>query len=92
MSDLGQLAMFIAVGLGTLAIFFGPIGRAVGRLIDGPKRDRADDAEIGELRSRVEQLETERGRIAELEERLDFTERVLTQSDQPARVPGRLDR
>lgn len=91
MTEFGQFAMFLAVAAGALGICFGPIGRAVGRLIEGAKRDRADDAAIADLRSRVEQLEAERGRLAELEERLDFAERVLAQSDQSARLPGRLD-
>ena len=37
------------------------------------------------------ELETLKRRVAELEERLDFAERVLAQSEQPARLPGRLD-
>ncbi len=91
MSDLGQFAMFFAVAAGAIAIFFGPIGRAVGRLIEGPKRGpAADDPVVHALRARVEQLESERVRLAELEERLDFAERMLAQADQPARMPGRL--
>ena len=30
-------------------------------------------------------------RVAEVEERLDFAQRELTRSEQPARLPGRLD-
>jgi hypothetical protein len=30
--------------------------------------------------------------MAELEERLDFAERVLANTEAPARLPGRLDR
>jgi hypothetical protein len=37
------------------------------------------------------ELEALKQRVAELEERLDFAERVLAQSEQPARLPGRLD-
>lgn len=37
------------------------------------------------------ELEALRSRVAEIEERLDFAERVLSQSDQPARLPGRHD-
>ena len=91
MTEFGQFAMFLAVAAGALGVFFGPIGRAVGRLIEGPRAARTDDGAIGELRSRVEQLEAERGRLAELEERLDFAERVLAQSEPPARLPGRVD-
>ena len=89
MTEMGQFAMFLAVGAGAIGLLFGPIGRAVGRLIDGSKRD--SDPMVQELRARVEQLEAERTRIADLEERLDFAERVLTNTEAPARLPGRLD-
>jgi hypothetical protein len=46
----------------------GPIGEALGRRLGGGQA-RGDDAELSELR----------GRLAELEERVDFTERVLLQ-------------
>ncbi|MGH6885350.1 MAG: hypothetical protein ACREGK_04670 [Geminicoccales bacterium] len=89
MSELGQFAMFMAVAAGALGIFFGPIGRAVGRLIEGPKRGPvAGDPVVHDLRARVEQLEAERGRIAELEERLDFAERMLAQRREPGRIGG----
>jgi hypothetical protein len=92
MSELGQFAMFLAVGAAALALFFGPIGTAVARLIGGESRPPgAAGAELAELRTRLEQLEADRGRMAELEERLDFMERVLAQSEQAVRLPGRLD-
>jgi hypothetical protein len=43
---------------------------------------------MAELEHRVAQLEAEQGRVLELEERLDFTERLLTQ--QREREAGRL--
>ncbi|MGH7516676.1 MAG: hypothetical protein ACREOC_04280 [Gemmatimonadales bacterium] len=89
MTEFGQFAMFLAVAAGALGIFFGPIGRAVGRLIEGPKRGpAADDPVVHDLRARVEQLEAERGRIAELEERIDFAERMLAQQREPGRIGG----
>jgi len=92
MSEFGQFAMFLAVAAGAIAIFFGPIGAAVARLIDGAKNERSPSNQpIAELQSRIEQLEADRVRLAELEERLDFAERVLAQSEQPARLPGRVD-
>ncbi len=88
MTELGQFAMFLAVAAGALGIFFGPIGRAVGRLIEGPKPHPADDAAIGELRNRVERLEADRAQLAELEDRIDFTERMLAQQREPGRIEG----
>ncbi len=92
MSEFGQFGMFLAVAAGAIAIFFGPIGGAVGRRIDGTKHARStSDPPIGELQRRIEQLEADRVRLAELEERLDFAERMLAQTEQPARLPGRVD-
>lgn len=44
--------------------------------------------ELADLRMRVEEGEALRGRLAELEERLDFTERVLAREREPQRLPG----
>ena len=41
---------------------------------------------ITELESRVAELEEGQSRVLELEERLDFTERMLTQSQENARL------
>ena len=63
-------------------VFRGPLGEAIARRIGGgagPLESGAHDHEIAELRSRV----------AELEERLDFTERVLLQERQSDQLrPG----
>ena len=54
-------------------IFRGPLGDAIARRIGGgPQEPGSRNREIGELQTRV----------AELEERLDFTERVLLQERQ----------
>jgi hypothetical protein len=90
-TELGQFALFMAVGAGAIGIFFGPVGKALGRLIEGRKRDGGSDAIVSELQARVAQLEAERMRMAELEERLDFAERMLTNIEPSARLPGRLD-
>jgi hypothetical protein len=51
---------------------------------------RADSgAELEDLRSRVELLEDAASRVNELEERLDFTERMLTQQQRQQIDPGR---
>jgi hypothetical protein len=40
-------------------------------------------AELDELRGRIEELEADRVRMLELEERVDFTERVLAREGAP---------
>ena len=83
MSDAGQVAMFLALGAGAMGLFLGPLGAALARRIGGPDDD--DSAELEELRDRVEALEAQQDRVAEVEGRLDFAERLLAQ--QQAALP-----
>ncbi len=91
MTESGEFAMWIAVGAGQIAFWFAmtPVIRALANRIGG--RGRA--SEIAELEVRLEALE-QRGftsgevesqfdRLAEVEERLDFTERMLASRTQP---------
>jgi hypothetical protein len=57
-------------------LFKGPIGQALARRLAGTEPEPAHDAEVAELRARV----------AELEERMDFTERVLLQQQERGQV------
>jgi hypothetical protein len=58
-------------------ILRGPIGEALARRIGGDRHSgAAPDGEVAELRTRV----------AELEERVDFTERVLLQERQASQL------
>ena len=43
--------------------------------------------EVDALRARLNEVEGQQTRIAELEERLDFAERMLAQSREPERLP-----
>lgn len=60
----------------------GPLMQALGRRLE-PRNSSGDPAlasEVDDLRSRVRELEQHQGRMLELEERLDFTERLLVQA------------
>ena len=54
--------------------------------VDGGAGAKELQAEVDELRSRVTQLEDGQGRLAEVEERLDFAERMLARPHEPDRV------
>jgi hypothetical protein len=77
------VALFFTIG--AVAILRGPIGKALADRLAGrvPPQLAAGDGE--EVRAEVDEL---RYRVAELEERLDFAERVLAQR----REPGELGR
>jgi hypothetical protein len=93
MTELGEFAMFIAMGMFGIGIFFGPIAKAAGRWIESKA---GGGRNVQELEHRVAELEamllrTPAGgvpaeRVAELEERLDFAERLLSQRNEPERL------
>jgi hypothetical protein len=68
----------------------GPVGVAIGDRIRGRSHPREADPllseEVEALRERVRQLEDMQPRVGELEERVDFAERLLAQPHQPARM------
>lgn len=74
------LAIFCA---GMVAMLLRPIVSAWARRLGGGAATADLAAEVDELRQRIMDLEAERGRTLELEERLDFAERMLAQHAQP---------
>jgi uncharacterized caspase-like protein len=71
-------------------IFFGLQKLARTRLEEARLRagvsEKAAEAEITALRDEVGELRRE---LSEVQERMDFTERLLSQARQPERLPGR---
>jgi hypothetical protein len=55
-----------------------------------PAENEPDHFRLQELEARVGELEAQQGRMLELEERLDFTERVLARQRLPADSPAML--
>jgi hypothetical protein len=68
------------------AIILWPLMRAIGRRIEGSGSD-ALRREVQELRERVRDLESGQHHVAELEERLDFAERLLAQRREAEHLP-----
>ncbi len=91
-----QEVVFPILGMGIAVLFMFGLYRTANRWLDrrheravggsgGASRD-----EIERLTSRIEVLEESTQRMQELEERMDFTERVLTQQKERDRLaPGR---
>jgi len=91
MSVTGNLEGFAAVvlllGVGLiLAALVWPLIKAVARRIEGGAVNLGLQTELDTLRDRVRQLEEIAPRMADLEERLDFTERVVAQGREPDRL------
>jgi len=78
-------------------IFLMSITRGVTHRLGGGRRGRectcaeGDHEELEHLRERVADLEYHSRRMEELEERVDFTERLLADGNSPERVPVRQD-
>jgi len=73
------IAGVMVVAIIVAGIVFGPLLRAYARRIDGKSGDAQLAAEVDHLRARVAELELVQDRVAELEERVDFSERLLAQ-------------
>ena len=89
MGELGFFALFIAVGATGVSLLVGPVGQAVARRIGGEKKGAKTGLSTGEMAAeRVGQLEH---RLAEMEERLDFAERLLAQAAEPPALSPKHD-
>jgi hypothetical protein len=81
------VVMIVVVLVVAATLVLWPLVRALARRLEGKAgAGAALQAEVDELRVRVHELEAGQSRILDLEERLDFTERILTQKE-PARLP-----
>ncbi len=84
-----QVTLIIALGFfAAVALVLRPLMTAIGRRLEGrhAAQDPAILAELDQLRQRVQDLEGVHGRVMELEERLDFAERLLSQRREVERL------
>ncbi len=58
---------------------FGPLARAWARKLEGKVGDPELRAEVDHLRDQLAEVDGLRGRVQELEERVEFAERLLSQ-------------
>ena len=83
----GIAAVVLLLGAGLIvATLIWPLIRALAHRIEGGVASTEMQTELDGLRERVRQLEEVQPRLAELEERLDFTERIVAQDREPDRL------
>ena len=85
MNDGGPPAIVMIVAFGLLAatVILWPIMRALARRLEGKSEpDAALRAEVDNLQRRLGEVDTLQMRVNELEERLDFAERLLTRGQE----------
>ncbi len=72
------------VSIAAVAILRGPLGKAVADRMAGQHLDGDTSAETGALHGEIEELKF---RVSEVEERLDFTERLLARQGGQGALP-----
>jgi Tfp pilus assembly protein PilO len=83
-----QMVALIAIAaIAGMAVVLYPLARAIARRLEGRSIDAGLQQQFEELRERVQDLEGTQHRVAELEERLDFTERLLAQRRDVEQLP-----
>lgn len=87
-----EIVVIVAFALLAATIILWPVMRALGRRLEGKTGDAALRGEIERLQHRLEDMDALQVRVAELEERLDFAERMLVRGQETAPEAGRLER
>lgn len=89
----GPLPVFALLigGVAFASLMFGPVGKAIGRMLesDTPQLDDQVTMRVEDLEARVAELTMEQSRVAELEDRLDFTERMIASAQRNELGEGR---
>jgi hypothetical protein len=85
LEDLAAVVLLLGVGL-IIATLVWPLIKAIARRIESGRPGAEVQAEIEGLRERVRQLEEMQPRMLELEERVDFTERIVARGHEPDRL------
>src|SRR5918997_276304 len=81
------ILLIVIAALTATVIILWPIMRAFGRRLEGRgATDPAVKADIDHLHARLGEVDALQSRLMELEERVDFAERLLAQSKQPGRL------
>jgi hypothetical protein len=71
----------LMLGIGGTIVLRGPLGRALARRIEGATPPELDVEPL------LQELDEVRGRMVELEERMDFTERLLAREREAQALP-----
>ena len=86
-ADWPAVVMIFLAGLTAATIVLWPIARALARRLEGRgSGDAALRGDLDQMHHRLAEVEALQLRVAELEERLEFTERVLARSREPDRL------
>ena len=88
-NDVAPMVVMIVVAISIAAILIlrGPVGKALARRLErGSAGDEGLLHRLEEMETRLLMAEQAQARLEELEERVDFTERLLAQNREPDRL------
>jgi len=85
--NIAIVAVFGIAAVLAVVMLLRPVIGAWARRIAGEAAHPDLSAEIAEIRERLAELEKPNARVQELEERLDFAERLLAQRNERASMP-----
>ena len=86
------ILLIVIAALAAGVIIMWPIMRAFGRRLEGRgTADQALKADVEQLHARIGEVDALHARVLELEERVDFTERLLANAQQPGRLGARTE-
>jgi hypothetical protein len=84
------VAGLLALGGVSWILFRGPVGKAIAAMLEGTAGgDPALAMRVDDLEDRLAEVSLETQRLMEIEDRLDFTERLLAQQTDPGRMHRR---
>ena len=86
------LVAIVVFSLIAVTVILWPVVRALARRLEGKGTDAALRGEVERLQHRLQEMDNLQVRVAELEERLDFAERMLVRGQESAPETGRLQR
>jgi hypothetical protein len=81
----GVVIIAVVLMIGLLKIFRGPVGEALAERLRG-RTPAPHDAQL------MAEMDAMRTRLAEVEERLDFAERLLARRESTEQLPGGVQR
>lgn len=88
-NDIAPLLCILMICVTVVLVLRGPVGQALGRWIDRwGRRGVLDDERVADVEARMAELEAAHGRTLELEERLEFAERLLAQGRAGVPIEG----
>jgi hypothetical protein len=84
----GGIVMMVLLVTAAVTIVFWPIARALARRLEGrPGLTPALQQDLEEMHHRLADVDGLQQRVSELEERLDFAERLLARGESQATLP-----